>query len=156
MRPGSVRGQQPSLSRKLASKQLALRVSPDKQMVTVCTQGECYQAVIISQAAICPPNRSAQTRIPLRATCDLVSVQFPWGAHALLLGQSHSIFSPNKLYLFIYSCFPPIHELTAAFRLPSDSGADDLLPILSFVALRCQCPQLVSECAALEEFIHEG
>ncbi|XP_037538604.1 VPS9 domain-containing protein 1 [Nematolebias whitei] len=35
-------------------------------------------------------------------------------------------------------------------------GADDLLPILSFVALRSQCPQLVSECAALEEFIHEG
>uniref|UniRef100_A0A1A7X6J8 VPS9 domain containing 1 n=1 Tax=Iconisemion striatum TaxID=60296 RepID=A0A1A7X6J8_9TELE len=35
-------------------------------------------------------------------------------------------------------------------------GADDLLPILSFVALRCQCPQLVSECCALEEFIHEG
>ncbi|XP_011474759.1 VPS9 domain-containing protein 1 isoform X2 [Oryzias latipes] len=35
-------------------------------------------------------------------------------------------------------------------------GADDLLPILSFVAVRCQCPQLVSECAALEEFIHEG
>uniref|UniRef100_A0A3B3DUS1 VPS9 domain containing 1 n=1 Tax=Oryzias melastigma TaxID=30732 RepID=A0A3B3DUS1_ORYME len=35
-------------------------------------------------------------------------------------------------------------------------GADDLLPILSFVAIRCQCPQLVSECAALEEFIHEG
>uniref|UniRef100_A0AAV2L4D8 VPS9 domain-containing protein n=1 Tax=Knipowitschia caucasica TaxID=637954 RepID=A0AAV2L4D8_KNICA len=35
-------------------------------------------------------------------------------------------------------------------------GADDLLPILSYVALRCQCPQLISECAALEEFIHEG
>ncbi|XP_035982901.1 VPS9 domain-containing protein 1 isoform X2 [Fundulus heteroclitus] len=35
-------------------------------------------------------------------------------------------------------------------------GADDLLPILSFVALRCQSPQLVSECAALEEFIHES
>ncbi|CAL8357696.1 unnamed protein product [Lota lota] len=35
-------------------------------------------------------------------------------------------------------------------------GADDLLPILSYVALRCDCPQLVSECAALEEFIHEG
>ncbi|XP_032404080.1 VPS9 domain-containing protein 1 isoform X2 [Xiphophorus hellerii] len=35
-------------------------------------------------------------------------------------------------------------------------GADDLLPILSFVALRCQCPQLLSECAALEEFIHES
>ncbi len=35
-------------------------------------------------------------------------------------------------------------------------GADDLLPILTFVALRSETPQLVSECAALEEFIHEG
>ncbi|XP_026143081.1 VPS9 domain-containing protein 1-like isoform X1 [Carassius auratus] len=35
-------------------------------------------------------------------------------------------------------------------------GADDLLPILAFVALRSETPQLVSECAALEEFIHEG
>lgn len=34
-------------------------------------------------------------------------------------------------------------------------GADDLLPILSFVALKSGLPQLVSECAALEEFIHE-
>jgi hypothetical protein len=39
--------------------------------------------------------------------------------------------------------------------LPS-SGADDLLPILSFVVLRSGLPQLVSECAALEEFTHEG
>ncbi|KAK2085758.1 VPS9 domain-containing protein 1 [Saguinus oedipus] len=39
---------------------------------------------------------------------------------------------------------------------PSHSGADDLLPILSFVVLRSGLPQLVSECAALEEFIHEG
>lgn len=38
----------------------------------------------------------------------------------------------------------------------SHSGADDLLPILSFVVLRSGLPQLVSECAALEEFIHEG
>ncbi|XP_059569964.1 VPS9 domain-containing protein 1 isoform X3 [Alligator mississippiensis] len=35
-------------------------------------------------------------------------------------------------------------------------GADDLLPILSYVAVRSSLPQLVSECAALEEFIHEG
>ncbi|ETE69149.1 putative protein C16orf7, partial [Ophiophagus hannah] len=35
-------------------------------------------------------------------------------------------------------------------------GADDLLPILSFVVLQSSLPQLVSECAALEEFIHEG
>nr|XP_030705254.1 VPS9 domain-containing protein 1 isoform X3 [Globicephala melas] len=38
----------------------------------------------------------------------------------------------------------------------SGTGADDLLPILSFVALRSGLPQLVSECAALEEFIHES
>ncbi|KAM9374176.1 VPS9 domain-containing protein 1 [Phaethornis superciliosus] len=36
------------------------------------------------------------------------------------------------------------------------SGADDLLPILSFVVLRTGLPQLLSECAAMEEFIHEG
>ncbi|NWI46364.1 VP9D1 protein, partial [Picathartes gymnocephalus] len=36
------------------------------------------------------------------------------------------------------------------------SGADDLLPILSYVVLQTGLPQLLSECAALEEFIHEG
>ncbi|NXH49601.1 VP9D1 protein, partial [Dicaeum eximium] len=35
-------------------------------------------------------------------------------------------------------------------------GADDLLPILSYVVLQTELPQLLSECAALEEFIHEG
>ncbi|XP_032378227.1 VPS9 domain-containing protein 1 [Etheostoma spectabile] len=51
-----------------------------------------------------------------------------------------------------YRC---LHEVDSAPKTAA-IGADDLLPILSFVALRCQCPQLVSECAALEEFIHEG
>lgn len=78
----------------------------------------------------------------------------PWGAHAIILCKSHHFLSQSAL--FIYLCFPLLLDLTVAFRLSSDSGADDLLPILSFVALRCQCPQLVSECAALEEFIHEG
>ncbi|XP_068549956.1 VPS9 domain-containing protein 1 isoform X1 [Anas acuta] len=35
-------------------------------------------------------------------------------------------------------------------------GADDLLPLVSFAALRSGLPQLLPECAALEEFIHEG
>ncbi|XP_065497165.1 VPS9 domain-containing protein 1 [Caloenas nicobarica] len=35
-------------------------------------------------------------------------------------------------------------------------GADDLLPILSYVVLRTGLPQLLCECAAMEEFIHEG
>uniref|UniRef100_K7FR30 VPS9 domain containing 1 n=1 Tax=Pelodiscus sinensis TaxID=13735 RepID=K7FR30_PELSI len=40
-------------------------------------------------------------------------------------------------------------------RAPS-GGADDLLPILSYVVLKSNLPQLAAECAALEEFIHEG
>ncbi|XP_067090856.1 VPS9 domain-containing protein 1 isoform X1 [Osmerus mordax] len=51
-----------------------------------------------------------------------------------------------------YRC---LHEADSAPKTAA-IGADDLLPILSFVALRCGCPQLLSECAALEEFIHEG
>ncbi|CAN2389406.1 Vacuolar sorting protein 9 (VPS9) domain [Pristimantis euphronides] len=35
-------------------------------------------------------------------------------------------------------------------------GADDLLPILAFVVLKSRMSHLLSECAALEEFIHEG
>ncbi|XP_034445159.1 VPS9 domain-containing protein 1 [Hippoglossus hippoglossus] len=51
-----------------------------------------------------------------------------------------------------YRC---LHEGDSAPKTAA-IGADDLLPILSYVALRSQCPQLLSECAALEEFIHEG
>lgn len=71
--------------------------------------------------------------------------------------QSYSVnvtlFFPSSLFAFV---FPSYLNLPPPSFLSSDSGADDLLPILSYVALRCQCPQLVSECAALEEFIHEG
>ncbi|WAR11610.1 VP9D1-like protein [Mya arenaria] len=35
-------------------------------------------------------------------------------------------------------------------------GADDLLPILCYVVTRSQQPQLLSECIAVERFIHEG
>ncbi|XP_040266537.1 VPS9 domain-containing protein 1 [Bufo bufo] len=35
-------------------------------------------------------------------------------------------------------------------------GADDLLPILAFVVLKSRMSHLLSECAALEEFIQEG
>ncbi|NXJ63625.1 VP9D1 protein, partial [Rostratula benghalensis] len=43
-------------------------------------------------------------------------------------------------------------------RTPASAaiGADDLLPILSYVVLQTGLPQLLSECAAMEEFIHEG
>lgn len=130
MRPGSDQGQQPTFSRKLASKQLALRVSPDKQMVTVCTQGECYQTVINSQAAICPPYRSqgeekkalslpSPNTHPIKSCIWFSFHWVPWGAHAIRLCKCHSIFS-LLLYLFTrvflcYSVSPPscVFYLTA-------------------------------------------
>lgn len=105
----SVQGRQPTFSRKLASKQLDLRVSPDKQMVTVCTQGENYQAVIISQAAICSPNRtlregkkalsfpSLNTR-PIKSYTRL-SIQSP-GECMPSYCKCHPVFFPFTLYLF--------------------------------------------------------
>ncbi|XP_062923183.1 VPS9 domain-containing protein 1 isoform X1 [Mobula hypostoma] len=45
---------------------------------------------------------------------------------------------------------------TGTVHVTSAIGADDLLPILSYVVLKSNLMQLVSECAALEEFIHEG
>lgn len=45
---------------------------------------------------------------------------------------------------------PPLRSRVAG------SGADDLLPLVSFAVLRSGLPQLLPECAALEEFIHEG
>lgn len=35
-------------------------------------------------------------------------------------------------------------------------GADDLLPVVSYVVMKTNLPQLVSECHAMDEFIHEG
>lgn len=148
---GSVEGQQSTFSRKLAGEQSGLRVSPGKQINCVHTRrtlSVCHHL----QAGIFPPERSSQTYIPLRAPFDLNSFPSP--------GENRpsnfvNVTLPNKCllvfsYLFIY--FPHSHGIP----LSCCSGADDLLPILSFVALQCQCPQLVSECAALEEFIHEG
>jgi hypothetical protein len=35
-------------------------------------------------------------------------------------------------------------------------GVDDILPILSYIIIRTGLPQLVSECALMEEFIQDG
>lgn len=140
---GSVEGQQPAFSRKLANEQLALRVSPDKQMVTVCTQGKCYQAVIISQAAICPPNRSQKgskggrrgeekklyhfhprTGIPLRATFDLVSFQSPGECM-----QSYSV-NVTLFFPFIFIYLLLFFPLTWTYRL---------LPSFPLTAVQTTC-----------------
>ncbi|BFZ12810.1 hypothetical protein BsWGS_15849 [Bradybaena similaris] len=44
---------------------------------------------------------------------------------------------------------------SANHKAPS-VGADDLLPILSYVVVQSAMPQLPSECHAMTEFIHEG
>nr|XP_032823462.1 VPS9 domain-containing protein 1 [Petromyzon marinus] len=56
----------------------------------------------------------------------------------------------------VCECVESFYEHQEAGLSPPSIGADDLLPILAFVVLRSQLPQLISECAALEEFIHEG
>ncbi len=40
--------------------------------------------------------------------------------------------------------------------MPTHSGVDDLLPILSYVIIRTGLPQLVSEASVMEEFIRDG
>ena len=40
--------------------------------------------------------------------------------------------------------------------MSANSGADDLVPVISYVVLQSRLPQLVSECHAMSEFIHEG
>lgn len=140
---GSVEGQQPAFSRKLANEQLALRVSPDKQMVTVCTQGKCYQAVIISQAAICPPNRSQKgskggrrgeekkalsfpspNRHPVKSYVWFSFLSVPWRVYAVILCECHSFFPFIFIYLLLF--FP----LTWTYRL---------LPSFPLTAVQTTC-----------------
>ena len=42
------------------------------------------------------------------------------------------------------------------FKIIFQRGADDLLPILHYILIRTESPQLVSECLAIEELVHEG
>ena len=46
-------------------------------------------------------------------------------------------------------------KLTVMLDYSMFRGGDDLLPIFSYVVLKTQHAQLVAECHAMEEFIHE-
>ncbi|XP_077993174.1 VPS9 domain-containing protein 1-like [Glandiceps talaboti] len=63
-----------------------------------------------------------------------------------------------KTSRIICTCVEDYMESQGKPRHSSESaiGCDDLLPILSFVIIKSQLPQLVSECSVMEEFIHEG
>lgn len=68
-----------------------------------------------------------------------------------LLGKLESLVKSSRL---ICRCVEE-HYNTIGENAPA-IGADDLLPILSYVIVRTGLPQIVSECSILEEFIHEG
>eukprot|EP00057_Strongylocentrotus_purpuratus_P011512 XP_011665986.1 PREDICTED: VPS9 domain-containing protein 1 isoform X1 [Strongylocentrotus purpuratus] len=58
----------------------------------------------------------------------------------------------------VIECVGDYYESQGISRqsLETTVGCDDLLPILSYVIMRSSLPQIVSECSAMEEFIHEG
>ncbi|XP_072051978.1 VPS9 domain-containing protein 1-like [Amphiura filiformis] len=58
----------------------------------------------------------------------------------------------------IIQCVGDYYEQQGKPRRSSETaiGCDDLLPILSYVIIKSAMPQIVSECSAMEEFIHEG
>lgn len=68
-----------------------------------------------------------------------------------LLGKLESLVKSSRL---ICRCVEE-HYNANGENVPA-IGADDLLPILSYVIVRTNLPQIVSECCILEEFIHEG
>lgn len=68
-----------------------------------------------------------------------------------LLGKLESLVKSSRL---ICRCVEE-HYNTIGENAPA-IGADDLLPILSYVIVKTGLPQIVSECSILEEFIHEG
>ena len=61
-----------------------------------------------------------------------------------------ALLSPLVLQL----CMPKVMSDLCLFS--PTSGCDDLLPILSYVIIKSSVPEIVSECSAMEEFIHEG
>ncbi|CAG5958376.1 unnamed protein product [Menidia menidia] len=102
---------------------------------------------------LCPPNLDAlQGSYPYESAVQELKllVQFCCPQRKL-----ECIVRTLRLICACAEDYRSLHDMDSSPKTAA-IGADDLLPILSFVALRCQCPQLVSECAALEEFIHEG
>ncbi|KAL8583321.1 hypothetical protein ACOMHN_057607 [Nucella lapillus] len=59
----------------------------------------------------------------------------------------HLIFDSIKEFYLSEGCAPS--------DVPS-VGADDLLPVMTYVVMQSHLPSLVSECQAMAEFIHEG
>lgn len=86
-------------------------------------------------------------------------IKDPYRSAAEDLEEMTNQFTPNKKLECIARTLRGICECADEYCANPGAvsiGADDLLPILAFVILRSGMSQLVSECAALEEFIYEG
>ena len=57
---------------------------------------------------------------------------------------------------FQFQCKFEILILVLILLVSTNSGADDLVPVISYVVIQSRLPQLVSECHAMSEFVHEG
>ncbi|KAM9302256.1 VPS9 domain-containing protein 1 [Gastrophryne carolinensis] len=86
-------------------------------------------------------------------------IKDPYGSAAEDLEQLTNQHTPQRKLECIVRTLRVICECAEEYCPTPGSaaiGADDLLPILAFVVLKSHMSHLLSECAALEEFIHDG
>ncbi|XP_053304939.1 VPS9 domain-containing protein 1 [Spea bombifrons] len=87
------------------------------------------------------------------------NVNEPYKAAVEVLEHLSALRSPQRKLDCIVRTLRVICECAEEYSPTSGTsaiGADYLLPILVYVVLRSRMSRLLSECAALEEFIHEG
>ncbi|KAK2188926.1 hypothetical protein NP493_119g02023 [Ridgeia piscesae] len=119
------------------------------------------ESVITSCEGLSPEDLSVGPKFSLHPSLAS-SGSYPYEVVVNELGQMMQLASPlNKLACLvrvshlICHCIEEHYASEGQTNVPK-IGADDLIPILSYVIVKCRRPQLVSECRALEEFIHDG
>ena len=90
-----------------------------------------------------------ETTVPYQSVVDELQSLTSFGTP---LEKLECIVRTNR---FIVECVEDYYESKGKPRNSPETviGCDDLLPILSYVIIRSQLPQLVSECNAMEDFI---
>ena len=70
---------------------------------------------------------------------------------------SHIVFdNHDKRFILLLLANEIAYFLRIFYFFVLSRSGDDLLPIVSFVIVKTNYPQIISECHAMEEFIHEG
>ncbi|GFR74392.1 VPS9 domain-containing 1 [Elysia marginata] len=75
------------------------------------------------------------------------------GDHYTMLSKLECIVKVCRL---ICECVDDFYNSRQGGKKAPSIGADDLVPILCYVVIRSEMPQLASECQAMAEFIQEG